>query len=120
MKYAIMSQSASVAEAAEESDESTDSSSSGDEDDTPEQAEQVQSCAGKLGYMLAFVLAITAIYTTLGVLANFEESRAWSWLSVQLMAHGFKFFIDEPGKIVVIYFFGGRFGWWWARCNKLC
>jgi len=115
MKYAVMAKSQDVKEAPVDEDESTSSSESEDELDREEAARNVQSCAGKMGYVMAFIFAIMAIYLMLGVLALQTDEFAYKWLGVQGMTHFFKFFVDEPLKISLTYFFGEKI----QKCFRL-
>lgn len=111
MKYAVMSQTQNVTER----DESESSSSSdSDDEDQMEQVAQMQSCAGRLGWVMSFLWAIAATYCTLGIVANFTVEQAWLWLGVQGMTHAMKAFMNEPLRICMSYFCGKKV----ARCWK--
>merc|ERR1712146_69630 len=116
LKYAVLAKDQKVEEA-DESDSSTDSETS-DEEIDDHQAKSMQSCAGRLGWLLAFCWSVAAVLCILGVVQSFTVRQAWIWLGVQGMTHSFKFFLDEPLKISLIYFLGPKINKWISRWNK--
>merc|ERR1712028_35775 len=88
--------------------------SDSNDEDQMEQVAQMQSCAGRLGWVMSFLWAIAATYCTLGIVANFTVEQAWLWLGVQGMTHVMKAFMNEPLRICMSYFCGKKV----ARCWK--
>jgi hypothetical protein len=60
----------------------------------------------QIGYVIAFLASLAAIYIMMATVALFDDTKAIRWFVFNLISHGVVIFLAEPIKLATVYYCG--------------